>query len=93
MYVDRDKYLLRRLFMKVTTRRSFFNYMALLGLVTFSATPLHAKAVKEAFKYQDTPKDDQSCKDCIHFIAKSNECKLIEGPISPEGWCTLYNPI
>ncbi len=77
--------------MKITTRRSFFNYMALLGLVTFSATPLHAKGPKEAFKYQESPKDGKKCSDCIHFIAQSNECKVVRGSISPEGWCTLYN--
>lgn len=87
-----DKFLVEELVMKVTTRRSFFNYMALLGLVTFSATPLHAKGPKAAFKYQDHPKDDQRCKDCIHFIPETNECKVIEGSISPDGWCTLYNP-
>jgi hypothetical protein len=78
--------------MKVTTRRSFFNYMALLGLVTFSLTPLHAKGSKESVQYQEGPKDDQKCSSCIHFIAQSNECKVVDGPISPNGWCTLFNP-
>ena len=25
-----------------------------------------------------------------HFIAESGSCKLVEGKISPDGWCTLW---
>lgn len=76
--------------MKVTTRRSFFQYMAILGLVTFSATPLYAKGTKEENNYQGTPKDGNQCSDCMHFVPETKECKIIEGSISPDAWCTLY---
>jgi hypothetical protein len=26
----------------------------------------------------------------MHFIAESNTCKLVEGKISPEGWCIIW---
>lgn len=71
-------------------RREFFKSMAFLSLITFSITPLHAKGSKEQFKYQDTPKNGKVCKDCIHFEPETNTCNIIEGSISPKGWCTLY---
>jgi len=41
-------------------------------------------------KYQPAPKDDKACKECMHFIAETNECKTVEGKIDPEGWCSIY---
>jgi hypothetical protein len=76
--------------MKVTTRRSFFQYMAILGLATFSATPLYAKGTKIQYKYQDTPKDGKQCSACMHFIPETNECRMIEGAISPKGYCIAF---
>ena len=76
--------------MKVTTRRSFFQYMAVLGLVTFSTTPLLAKGTKAQYQYQEKPKDGKKCIDCMHFIPETNECKIIEGIISPEGYCVVF---
>jgi len=26
----------------------------------------------------------------MNFIAESNTCKLVEGQISPDGWCVLW---
>jgi hypothetical protein len=54
-----------------------------------------AKASKEAMKYQDQPKDGQRCDTCMQFIpgAKSGAqgtCKVVDGPISPNGWCIAY---
>lgn len=72
-------------------RRSFFRYMALLGLAGFSAVPLQAaKIAKAAVQYQDTPRDGQVCRDCMHFLPDTGGCKLVAGPISPEGWCRLF---
>ena len=80
---------------KIKTRRSFFRYMAVLGLVSFYSSPLQAKTAKEVVKYQETSKDGKKCKDCLHFIAKTNECKTVAGPIKPDGWCSIYfkNPM
>ena len=76
--------------MSISKRRNFFKYMAVLGLVTFSVSPLEAKLTKDKIKYQDTPNFGRKCADCLHFIAKTNECKIVEGSISPDGWCTVY---
>ena len=49
-----------------------------------------AKAPQQAVQYQTEPKNGQKCDGCMHFIAGSNSCKLVEGQISPDGWCTLW---
>jgi hypothetical protein len=49
-----------------------------------------AKASQASVQYQSQPKDDQKCDGCQHFIAESNTCKLVEGQISPDGWCLLW---
>jgi hypothetical protein len=41
-------------------------------------------------QYQDMPKGDQRCANCLHFIAESNTCKVVEGQVKPEGWCMLW---
>lgn len=53
-----------------------------------SAVP--AKMAKAAAQYQPQPKGEQKCAVCLHFIAASNTCQLVEGPISPDGWCMLW---
>lgn len=76
--------------MKVTTRRSFFQYMAMLGMVTFSTTPLYAKGTKEQYLYQETPKGDKECSICLHFIPEENKCKMVKGSINPHGYCAAF---
>jgi anaerobic selenocysteine-containing dehydrogenase len=48
-----------------------------------------AKLSKEQARYQEKPKDGQSCSNCAHFISPS-DCKVVEGPVSPNGWSSLY---
>lgn len=48
------------------------------------------KATQASVQYQPQPKGDQKCSGCQHFIAESNTCQLVEGQISPDGWCTLW---
>jgi len=55
-----------------------------------SAAPAAAKMPQASVQYQTEAKGDQQCSGCIHFIAESNTCKLVEGQISPNGWCTLW---
>ncbi|MBW6489544.1 iron oxidase oxidoreductase [Sulfurimonas sp.] len=76
--------------MNSSSRRVFFRYMAILGLATWGVTPLLAKGTKEKLIYQETPKDGKKCADCLHFLPETNECKVVEGAISPDGWCMMY---
>lgn len=48
------------------------------------------KVKKEAVQYQEQAKGDQKCGLCLHFQPESNSCKLVEGQISPDGWCILW---
>lgn len=53
-----------------------------------SETP--EKVAQANVLYQSQPKGGEKCADCINFIAESNTCKLVEGQISPDGWCNLW---
>lgn len=56
-----------------------------------AAPPPTAKKLPPAsVQYQAQPKGDLKCSQCAHFIAESSTCKLVDGPISPEGWCALW---
>jgi hypothetical protein len=78
------------------SRRSMLRGMVLLASGTLAAGVIHMKPAyaqkmaKDAVKYQDSPKDGQKCSDCVYFQAPSG-CGVVEGSVSPNGWCTLYN--
>ena len=58
-----------------------------------SAKPAPAagkKVTQASVRYQTKPNGDQKCSTCANFIAESNTCKLVEGQISPSGWCALW---
>jgi len=52
--------------------------------------PAAGKLAKTAVQYQEQPHGEQQCSRCLHFIAESNTCKLVDGPINPNGWCILW---
>jgi len=75
-------------------RRRFLLSGALtLAAVAAGARSIEAqqKAKKQMVQYQEKPKGPQDCGNCLQFIAP-NQCKLVEGPINPKGWCALYAP-
>lgn len=47
------------------------------------------KAAKSVVAYQDTPHEGQSCATCLQFEPPSS-CKVVEGTVSPAGWCKVY---
>ena len=56
-----------------------------------AAAPTETVKMSQAsVQYQTQPKGEQKCDGCLHFIAESNTCKLVEGQISPDGWCSLW---
>ncbi len=58
---------------------------------TDSAAPAAAAKVSQAsVQYQSQPKGELKCGDCTNFIAGSNTCKLVDGQVSPGGWCVLW---
>jgi anaerobic selenocysteine-containing dehydrogenase len=62
-----------------------------LAAATWAVRPAaaQAKATKAAMQYQDQPKNGQTCDTCLHWVPPA-ECKVVEGPISPKGWCAAY---
>ena len=58
-------------------------------LCTAVTRPASAKATQKAVGYQDTPKGEQRCDNCSQFEAPSS-CKVVEGNVSPAGWCKVY---
>jgi hypothetical protein len=48
-----------------------------------------AKVAQNTVAYQDKPKDAQRCDGCSSF-QPPNACKMVEGTISPQGWCSLF---
>ncbi len=48
-----------------------------------------AKMAQAAVKYQTEPKDGHQCDGCNFFVAP-NSCKMVNGEISPTGWCALW---
>jgi hypothetical protein len=58
--------------------------------VTASRAAAQTKLPQKAVAYQDKPKGDSSCAGCSLFQAPSS-CKSVDGQISPQGWCNLWN--
>jgi len=49
------------------------------------------KMAQKLVQYQETPKKDQHCSICLHFVPPGS-CKLVDGGINPNGWCALFAP-
>lgn len=59
-------------------------------LITLTGGEAQAKLAMTAVKYQTEPgKDGHQCDGCNFFVAP-NSCKLVDGDIAPNGWCTLW---
>jgi hypothetical protein len=71
-----------------------------LGLVAAAAATRTAaaddKLAPELVQYQATPKaeagKDAICVKCVNWVAP-NACKIVSGPIAPNGWCVAFAPI
>ena len=64
------------------------------------STPVLAgsdKTTQKAAQYQDKPMGDKDCSKCRFFIKpksgeKTGTCQLVQGAISPQGYCMLFTP-
>jgi hypothetical protein len=59
------------------------------GAICARAVAQQSKLPKDQAKYQDQPKGGQRCDGCVQFVAPDG-CKVVDGKISPAGWCMLY---
>jgi anaerobic selenocysteine-containing dehydrogenase len=80
------------------SRRSFFKQItayALGAALTVGLIPnlsfAQTKMTQKDAAYQDTPKGTKSCSNCSLFEAPSG-CKIVEGKVSPQGWCSVFTP-
>lgn len=66
-----------------------------LAVVAVSARPGAAlaqqKVAKAMVQYQDSPKAGHQCSTCANFVAPKS-CKVVQGAISPKGWCSIWTP-
>ena len=80
------------------SRRSLLQRAAAAaGAATILGGPPHAtiaapKTSKKAVAYQDHPDGDKRCDKCMQF-QPPDACKMVEGPISPEGSCRIFAPV
>jgi hypothetical protein len=47
------------------------------------------KLTQAAARYQDRPKDNESCAGCPYFVLPGG-CVLVDGEISANGWCPMF---
>ncbi len=59
------------------------------AIVPIKLASAQQKVSKEAMKYQDKPNGDMRCDNCMQFVAPSS-CKVVEGTISPNGYCLAW---
>jgi hypothetical protein len=71
---------------------------ALAGLLfTAAAAPAQAaKGSQAQFKYQSKPNGSKKCSNCTFYIqgksaTANGTCKIVEGTISPNGYCIAYS--
>jgi hypothetical protein len=63
---------------------------AALGLAATSAQASN-KMSPRAMSYRPNPNGNQRCDNCANWQPPGS-CKLVDGPIAPNGWCILYHP-
>lgn len=86
-----------------TSRRACLSKLAgAIAVIPLASLSLEAAAAKndslrQALKYQDTPKDGKQCNACMHWVpgktaTDKGACKIIptDTEISPTGWCTAF---
>ena len=80
---------------RTVSRRDFLN-IATIGTgavlaIGLTSSPAQAKVPQKVVNYQPTPRGNQSCATCGLFVPQTS-CKLVDGTVAPQGWCTLYQP-
>jgi hypothetical protein len=75
------------------SRRAALTGAALaLGAATLVRQAAAQQKISQAIaKYQDTPNGSAHCAVCSNFQSP-NDCKFVQGNISPKGWCQLFSP-
>ncbi|HYX47075.1 MAG TPA: high-potential iron-sulfur protein [Sphingomicrobium sp.] len=81
-----------------SVRRRDFLHLTVIGggalvAVSLAASGASAEQKKKFSQqqahYQPTPKSGQRCQNCALWQAPT-ACQVVEGQVSPAGWCILY---
>jgi hypothetical protein len=59
------------------------------AVIGTSTSAQAAKVSQQVVKYQDTPKGEQRCENCVHLEPPST-CKNVDGTVAAQGWCMVY---
>jgi len=62
---------------------------AAISLAQSDMAVAQSKTDQKTAKYQDHPNNGQSCAQC-NFFRPPNSCQLVDGNISPNGWCSFF---
>ena len=77
------------------SRRDFLNIAAIgsgavIAIGMSSSAPAEPKKfTQKQAHYQPVPKSGQRCQNCALWKAPT-ACQVVEGTVSPAGWCILY---
>ena len=63
--------------------------VAVLSLGAADDARAQSQTDKKTAKYQDHPNKGQQCAIC-RFFRPPKSCQLVEGDISPNGWCSFF---
>ncbi len=55
-----------------------------------AAPTTSGKATQASVQYQAQPKGEQKCSGCMHFLADSGTCVVVDGQVIADGWCSLW---
>jgi hypothetical protein len=70
-------------------RGIFGAVLSLLGSKASPAAQSYKVTKKQAGYVLRDKGATQTCAQCLYFISP-DDCVLVQGPVSPEGWCTYY---
>jgi anaerobic selenocysteine-containing dehydrogenase len=62
---------------------------AIIGAGLVASPARAAKMSPRALSYRPSPNGNQSCANCANF-QPPNSCKVVDGTVTPSGWCILY---
>lgn len=74
------------------SRRDLLAWTLVAPLAAGLATQARAqvKMSKKLAHYQDHPNGNKQCSNCQFFQASENKCTIVQGDISPNGYCIHF---
>ena len=76
-----------RLSRRMLLRGSGCGVIATIGGICGAAA--QQQVTKQVVAYQDQPNGDKRCERCVQFQPPT-ACKVVQGPVRPEGFCRLF---